>query len=256
MVVLSSFLGGHHLGLGDDGGGGDSRGDGSSDEAGGEGSSGEGSDNGGVVDHVVGGVGRGLGVNVDAGNVVDGVADLVADETGLGDQVGLDGLVHGGGGDSDRDGGVDGLHVDSGDSVDSSDGSGVDGGDRGSSDSRGSGSNGGDGRGGGHSGGSGVGKTVSSKADTGVASSEEAVSGDQLSVGVSSRGSHGGAEEGGKDNLEERRVDKHSIKVTFGRMLETVVFVLLVSNEGLTKEFIFVRVVQATMPLSGERCPL
>lgn len=256
MVVLSSFLGGHHLGLGDDGGGGDSRGDGSSDEAGGEGSSGEGSDNGGVVDHVVGGVGRGLGVNVDAGNVVDGVADLVADKTGLGDQVGLDGLVHGGGGDSDRDGGVDGLHVDSGDSVDSSDGSGVDGGDRGSSDSRGSGSNGGDGRGGGHSGGSGVGKTVSSKADTGVASSEEAVSGDQLSVGVSSRGSHGGAEEGGKDNLEERRVDKHSIKVTFGRMLETVVFVLLVSNEGLTKEFIFVRVVQATMPLSGERCPL
>ena len=207
MVVLSSFLGGHHLGLGDDGGGGDSRGDGSSDEAGGEGSSGEGSDNGGVVDHVVGGVGRGLRVNVDAGNVVDGVADLVADKTGLGDQVGLDGLVDGGGGDSDRDGGVDGLHVDSGDSVDSSDGSGVDGGDRGSSDSRGSGSNGGDGRGGGHSGGSGVGKTVSSKADTGVASSEEAVSGDQLSVGVSSRGSHGGAEEGGKDNLEERRVD-------------------------------------------------
>ena len=255
MVVLSSFLGGHHLGLGDDGGGGDSRGDGSSDEAGGEGSSGEGSDHGGVVDHVVGGVGRGLGVNVDAGNVVDGVAHLVADKTGLGDQVGLDGLVDGGGGDSDRDGGVDGLHVDSGDSVDSSDGSGVDGGDRGSSDS-GSGSNGGDGRGGGHSGGGGVGKSVSSKADTGVASSEEAVSGDQLSVGVSSRGSHGGAEEGGKDNLEERRVDKHSIKVTFGRMLETVVFVLLVSNEGLTKEFIFVRVVQATMPLSGERCPL
>lgn len=166
MVVLSSFLGGDHLGLGDDGGGGDSRGDGSSDEAGGEGSSGEGSDHGGVVDHVVGGVGRGLRVNVDAGNVVDGVADLVADKTGLGDQVGLDGLVDGGGGDSDRDGGVDGLHVDSGDSVDSSDGSGVDGGDRGSSDSRGSGvggsdsgsgSNGGDGRGSGHSGGSGVG---------------------------------------------------------------------------------------------------
>merc|ERR1719495_2827616 len=137
---------------------------------------------------------------MDAGNVVDGVADLVADKTGLGDQVGLDGLV---------DGGVDGLHVDSGDSVDSSDGSGGDGGDRGSSDSRGSGvggsdsgsgSNGGDGRGSGHSGGSGVGKSVSGKADTGIASSEETVAGDQLSVGVSSRGSHGGAEEGGKDN--------------------------------------------------------
>ena len=217
MVVLSSFLGGDHLGLGDDGGGGDSGGDGSSDEAGGEGSSGEGSDHGGVVDHVVGGVGRGLRVNVDAGNVVDRVADLVADETGLGDQVGLDGLVDGGGGDSDRDGGVDGLHVDSGDSVDSSDGSGVDGGDRGSSDSRGSGvggsdsgsgSNGGNGRGSGHSGGSGVGKSVSGKADTGIASSEETVAGDQLSVGVSSRGSHGGAEEGRKDNLEERALNK------------------------------------------------
>merc|ERR550534_271918 len=135
-----------------------------------------------MVDHVVGGVGRGLRVNVDAGN-------LVAGKTGLGDQVGLDGLVHGGGGDSDRDGGVDGLYVDSGDSVDSSDGSG----DRGSSDSRGSGvggsdsgsgSNGGNGRGSGHSGGSGVGKSVSGKADTGVASSEETVAGDQLSVGV------------------------------------------------------------------------
>ena len=262
MVVLSSFLGGHHLGLGDDGGGGDSGGDGSSDEAGGEGSSGEGSDHGGVVDHVVGGVGRGLRVDVDAGNVVDGVADLVADKTGLGDQVGLDGLVHGGGGDSDRDGGVDGLHVDSGDSVDSSDGSGVDGGDRGSSDSRGSGvggsdsgsgSNGGDGRGGGHSGGSGVGKSVSSKADTGIASSEETVAGDQLSVGVSSRGSHGGAEEGRKDNLEERALYKSDF---WKNIIETVVFVLFVTNEGLTKEFIFLRVVQATMPLSGERCPL
>ena len=262
MVVLSSFLGGHHLGLGDDGGGGDSGGDGSSDEAGGEGSSGEGSDHGGVVDHVVGGVGRGLRVDVDAGNVVDGVADLVADKTGLGDQVGLDGLVDGGGGDSDRDGGVDGLHVDSGDSVDSSDGSGVDGGDRGSSDSRGSGvggsdsgsgSNGGDGRGGGHSGGSGVGKSVSSKADTGIASSEETVAGDQLSVGVSSRGSHGGAEEGRKDNLEERALYKSDF---WKNIIETVVFVLFVTNEGLTKEFILVRVVQATMPLSGERCPL
>merc|ERR550532_3195529 len=142
MNLLSCPFIFHHLSLSDDSGGsgdgGDGGGDGSSDEASGEGSSGVGSDHGGVVDHVVGGVGRGLGVNVDAGNVVDGVADLVADKTGLGDQVGLDGLVDGGGGDSDRDGGVDGLHVDSGDSVDSSDGSGVDGGDRGSSDSRGS----------------------------------------------------------------------------------------------------------------------
>merc|ERR1719225_2019162 len=113
--------------------------------------------------------------------MVDGVADLVADKTGLGDQVGLDGLVDGGGGGGDRG------------SSDSR-GSGV-----GGSDSR-SGSNGGDGRGSSHSGGGGVGKSVSSKANTGIASSEETVAGDQLSVGVSSRGSHGGAEEGGKDN--------------------------------------------------------
>merc|ERR1719378_1682090 len=63
----------------------------------------------GGVDDVVGGVGGGLGLSVDTGHVVDGVADLVADKTGLGDQVGLDGLVDGGGGDSDGDGGVDGL---------------------------------------------------------------------------------------------------------------------------------------------------
>ena len=104
-----------------------------------------------------------------------------------------------------------------------------------------------------HSGGSGVGKSVSSKADTGIASSEETVAGDQLSVGVSSRGSHGGAEEGRKDNLEERALNKRDF---WKDIIETVVFVLFVTNEGLTKEFILVRVVQATMPLSGERCPL
>merc|ERR1719341_765344 len=102
--------------------------------------------------------------------MVDGVADLVSNETGLGDQVGLDGLVDGGGRDS-------------------SDGS--------SSNSRGSS----------------VGKTVPGKADTGktsvsgnkavcgeaetsIASADEPVSSDQLGSG----GSHGGAEDGRKDN--------------------------------------------------------
>merc|ERR1719447_29669 len=203
-ITVLSYSPRHHLGLGDDGGGGGDSGDGSvdgsSDEAGGEGSSGVGSDDGGVVDDVVGGVGGGLGLSVDAGHVVDGVADLVADKTGLGDQVGLDGLVDGGGGDSDRDGGVDGLHVDGRDGVDSSNGGSGDGGDsRGSGDS-GHGSSGSDSRG------SSVGKTVSGneavsgKADTGVAGTEETVAGDQLSIGISSRGSHGGAEDGGKDN--------------------------------------------------------
>ena len=204
----------HHLGLGDDGGGSGDSGngsvDGSSDEAGGEGSSGVGSDDGGVVDDVVGGVGGGLGLSVDTGHVVDGVADLVADKTGLGDQVGLDGLVDGGGGDSDGDGGVDGLHVDGRDGVDSSDGGSVDGSDGGSGDSgdsRGSGDSG-DRSSGSDSRGSSVGKTVSGKADTSVAGTEETVAGDQLSISVSSRGSHGGAEDGGKDNLEENKVDK------------------------------------------------
>merc|ERR550532_956191 len=146
---LSFHIGPRHLFSGDSGGsggnGGDGGVDGSSDEAGGEGSSGVGSDHRGVVDDMVGGVGGGLGVNVDAGHVVDGVADLVSNETGLGDQVGLDGLVDGGSGDSDGDGGVDGVHVDCGDGVDGSDG--------GSSDGSGSDSRG-----------SSVGKTVSGKA--------------------------------------------------------------------------------------------
>merc|ERR1719381_11217 len=171
----------HHLGLGDDGGGsgdsGDGSVDGSSDEAGGEGSSGVGSDDGGGVDDVVGGVGGGLG----------------------------------GSGDSDGDGGVDGLHVDGRDGVDSSDRGSVDGSNGGSSDSgdsRGSGDSGdgssgsdsGHGSSGSDSRGSSVGKTVSGKADTSVAGTEETVAGDQLSISISSRGSHGGAEDGGKDN--------------------------------------------------------
>merc|ERR1719447_786243 len=205
-ITVLSYSPRHHLGLGDDGGGGGDSGDGSvdgsSDEAGGEGSSGVGSDDGGVVDDVVGGVGGGLGLSVDAGHVVDGVADLVADKTGLGDQVGLDGLVDGGGGDSDGDGGVDGLHVDGRDSVDSSDRGSVDGSNGGSSDSgesRGSGDSG-HGSSGSDSRGSSVGKTVSGKANTSVAGAEETVAGDQLSISISSGGSHGGAEDGGKDN--------------------------------------------------------
>merc|ERR1719275_175536 len=120
-----------------------------------------------------GGVGGGLGVNVDAGHVVDGVADLVSNKTGLGDQVGLDGLVDGGSGDSDGDGGVDGVHVDGRDSVDGSDGGGSDSSDGSGSDSRGSS----------------VSKAVSGKAETSVASADESVSSDQLGSG----GSHGGA---------------------------------------------------------------
>ena len=166
-------------------------------------------------------MGGGLGVNVDAGHMVDGVADLVSNKTGLGDQVGLDGLVDGGGGDSDGDGGVDGVHVDGGDGVDGSDGGSVDSSDGSSSDSRGSS----------------VGKTVSGKADTGktsvsgnkavsgeaetsIASADEPVSSDQLGSG----GSHGGAEDSRKDNLEEKRVDEHSVTGFKRRNGETVVF--------------------------------
>merc|ERR1719435_336476 len=65
---------------------------------------------------------------MDLGDVVDLLVDLVADETGLGDQVGLDGPVDGGGGDGDHGG--DGV-------VGNSDGGGVgnsDGGSGGNSD--------------------------------------------------------------------------------------------------------------------------
>merc|ERR1719370_840620 len=92
------LLGGNSRGLSSLSG--DSDSGGASDDSGGEGEAVVGSDDGGVVDDVVGGVSGGPGVNGDLGDVVDLVMDLVSDQTGLGDQVGVDGLVDGGSGDS------------------------------------------------------------------------------------------------------------------------------------------------------------
>merc|ERR1719266_299661 len=120
---------------------------------------------------------------MDLGDVVDLLVDLVADETGLGDQVGLDGPVDGGGGDGDHGG--DGVVGNSdGGGVGNSDGGGVGNSDGGSSDS-GSGD-----------GGSGDGVAIASAQETvaGVASSEEPVASQEL------RGGHAGADEGRKDN--------------------------------------------------------
>jgi len=155
-------------------------------------------------------VGGGPGVNGDLGNVVDLVMDLVSDQTGLGNQVGVHGLVNGGSGD-----GLDGGDVvdHGGDNRgDSDSGSGVGNGDRGSSD-------GGDGGGGVDSGNSGGGNSSGgnsggnssavSQAVSGneAVSSDEAVSKEAMSSnntshdgGVSSRGSQGGAKKGRKDN--------------------------------------------------------
>merc|ERR1719430_1238092 len=54
----------------------------------------------GVVDDVVGGVGGGPGVHSNLGDVMNLMVNLVSDQTGLGNEVGLHSLVDGGSGDS------------------------------------------------------------------------------------------------------------------------------------------------------------
>jgi len=155
-------------------------------------------------------VGGGPGVNGDLGNVVDLVMDLVSDQTGLGNQVGVHGLVNGGSGDSLDGGDVvnhrgdNGSHSDGGSGVDSSNRGGGDGGDGGGGVD--SGNSGGGNSSGGNSGGnsSAVSQAVSGNE---AVSSDEAVSKEAMSSnntshdgGVSSRGSQGGAKKGRKDN--------------------------------------------------------
>ena len=167
--------------------------DGSRDKAGGQGVSSVGTNDGGVVDDVVGGVGGGLGVHADLGDVMNLLVDLVSDQPGLGNQVGLNGPVHGGGGHS-NDGG---LVVSNGDwgGVGNSDGGSV-----------------GVGNGGGHSGMAGVGGN-SVSGNQAVASVGEAVVSGQAEVsgsvsqavsGQQLGGGHGGADEGRKDNLRKK----------------------------------------------------
>ena len=174
---------------------------GSGDEASGQGESGVGTDDGGVVDDVVGGVGGGLGVHADLGDVVNLVVDLVSDQPGLGNQVGLDGPVHGGGGNS-NDGGL---------VVSDGDGGGV-GNSDGGSVGVGNGGSVGNSQRGGDSGMAGVGGN-SVSGNQAVASVGEAVVSGQAEVsgsvsqavsGQQLGGGHGGADEGRKDNLRRR----------------------------------------------------
>ena len=183
--------------------------DGSRDKAGGQGVSSVGTNDGGMVDDVVGGVGGGLGVHADLGDVMNLLVDLVSDQPGLGNQVGLNGPVHGGGGHS-NDGG---LVVSNGDwgGVGNSDGGSV---------GVGNGGSVGVGNGGSHSGMAGVGgnsvsgnQAVASVGEAVVSGQAEvsgsvskAVSG-SVSQAVSGQqlgGGHGGADEGRKDNLRKK----------------------------------------------------
>ena len=175
--------------------------DGSRDKAGGQGVSSVGTNDGGVVDDVVGGVGGGLGVHADLGDVMNLLVDLVSDQPGLGNQVGLNGPVHGGGGHS-NDGG---LVVSNGDwgGVGNSDGGSV---------GVGNGGSVGVGNGGSHSGMAGVGGN-SVSGNQAVASVGEAVVSGQAEVsgsvsqavsGQQLGGGHGGADEGRKDNLGKK----------------------------------------------------
>merc|ERR1712055_313334 len=60
------------------------------------------SNNIGMVDNMEGGVGGGVGVHTDLGDMLNLSVGLVANKTGLRNQVGLDGLVDTGSGDSNR----------------------------------------------------------------------------------------------------------------------------------------------------------
>merc|ERR1712059_215795 len=132
----------------------------------------------GMVDDMVGDVAGGPGVHTDLGHVMDLSMDLMADQMSLRNQVGLDGLVNTGSGDSDssRDNMVG--HGNRGSMGNSSN--------RGSS----------------------IGQAVSSK-DTMMSGEDTMMSVTQtntsiigISVGVSSWGSHGGADDGKKNNKE------------------------------------------------------
>jgi len=177
----------------------------------------------GVVDDVVGGVGGGPGVHSNLGDVMNLMVNLVSDQTGLGNQVGLHSLVDGGSGDSshgrdvvDNRGNNWGHSSDRGSVGNSNRGSMGDShrGSVGNSGDRSSVGNSGD-RGSGNSSNRGsmshsshtvtsVTQTMSNETNTvsGVTKtmSKETVSKDR-GIGLSGRSSHGGAQDGGKDNI-------------------------------------------------------
>merc|ERR1712002_1258810 len=188
-----------------------------------------GSNDRGVVDDVVGGVGGGPGVHSNLGDVMNLMVNLVSDQAGLGNEVGLHSLVDSGSGDSSdsRDvvdnGGNNWGHSGDGSSVSHSDrgsvgnsshGSSVGNSSHGSSVSNSSnGSSVGDSyRGGvshsgdrssvGNSGDRGSGNSSNTVASVTQTMSKETVSSQakDRGIGLSGRSSHGGAQDGGKDN--------------------------------------------------------
>jgi len=177
-----------------------------------------GSDDRGVVDDVVGGVGGGPGVHSNLGDVMNLMVNLVSDQTGLGNEVGLHSLVDGGSGDSSHgrdvvdNGGNNWGHSGDGSSVSHSDRGSVGNSSNGSSvgdSDRGSVSHSGDRSSVGNSGDRGSGNSSNTVASVTQTMSKETVSGvtktmssqaKDRGIGLSGRSSHGGAQDGGKDN--------------------------------------------------------
>merc|ERR1719348_189868 len=163
-----------------------------------------------VVDDVVGGVGGGPGVHSNLGDVMNLMVNLVSDQTGLGNQVGLHSLVNGGSGDSshgrdvvDNRGNNWGHSSDRGSMGNSNRGSVGD-------SHRGSMSNSGDRSSVGNSGDRGscphsshtvtsITQTMSKETVSGVTKTMSSQANDR-GIGLSGRSSHGGAQDGGKDN--------------------------------------------------------
>merc|ERR1712055_447478 len=176
------------------------------------------SNNIGMVDNMVGGVGGGVGVHTNLGNMLNLSVDLVANKTGLRNQMGLEGLVDTGSGDSNRS--LDSMDLGDNSMGNSNWGS-MGNSNRGSmgNSNRGSMSNGSDGSGSiaqtsssdgtsiaeTSSNGTSIAKTSSNgtsiaKTSSNGTSIAKTMSSNNTGVGISHRGGHGGTEESRKDN--------------------------------------------------------
>merc|ERR1719153_188425 len=143
-----------------------------------------GSNDRGVVDDVGGGVGGGPGVHSNLGDVMNLMVNLVSDQTGLGNEVGLHSLVDGGSGDSSH--GRDVVDNRGNNWGNSSDRGSVGNSNRGSM---------------GHSSHTvaSVTQTMSKETVSGVTKTMSGQAKDR-GIRISGRSSHGGAQDGGKDN--------------------------------------------------------
>merc|ERR1719500_623296 len=168
-----------------------------------------------MVDNMVGGVGGGVSVDMDLGHMMNLGVDLVTNETGLRNQVGLDSLDDTGSGDSNRS--MDSMDL--GDnSMGNSNWSSMGNSNWGSVSNSNWGSVGNSNWGSSYSRSSSIGQAMSSE-NTSVSSEEtmssvaqtmDTVSGEEssvaknlgISISISHRGGHGGTGQGRKDNKE------------------------------------------------------